>query len=150
MPSPTACETEIAELHDLFARWYRGEAERGEFERLERALADSFELVSPDGQVNNRESIVAGIRSAYDSKAGFDIEIRNVEPVRADGDRALVRYEEWQTRPTGDDTARTGRLSTALFESVGDDSGTPSSREDTRPAARWLYLHETWLEGPEA
>jgi hypothetical protein len=94
--SPTDCEREIETLHDLFVRWYRGEADRDEFERLERALGDSFEMVAPDGSVSDRETVLDGIRSAYDTRTGFDIEIRNVELVERIDEHALVRYEEWQ------------------------------------------------------
>jgi Uncharacterized protein conserved in bacteria len=143
MPSVTDCEREIEELHALFVRWYRGRADRDEFGRVERALGGSFELVSPDGLVSDRETVLAGVREQYDSRTGFDIEIRNLEAVDIEGDRALVRYEEWQSGQTG--PGATGRLSTALFAPPGTTDGDPG----TRPAARWLYLQETWLDGPE-
>jgi hypothetical protein len=120
MPSPTACEREIEQLHDLFVRWYCGRADSDAFERLERALAPSFELVSPDGTVSTRAGVLAGIRNEYDRREGFDIDIRNVEPVHVSDEHALVRYEEWQSTATG---AETGRLSTALF-------GPPAGRTD--------------------
>jgi hypothetical protein len=142
MLSVTDCEREIEELHALFVRWYRGQADRHEFDRVERALGGSFELVSPDGLVSDRETVLAGIREQHDSRAGFDIEIRNIKPIDVDGNRAVVRYEEWQSGSTGGET---GRLSTALFVPPKTTDGDP----DTRPAARWLHLQETWLEGPE-
>jgi len=142
MPSVTDCEREVEELHALFVRWYRGQADRDEFEHVERALGGSFELLSPDGVVSDRETVLAGIREQYDSKTGFDIEIRNVEPIDVDGDRTLVRYEEWQSGSTGGET---GRRSTALFAPPGTADGDP----DRRPTARWLHLQETWLKSPE-
>ncbi len=172
MLSPTDCEREIETLHDLFVRWYRGEADRDEFERLERALGDSFEMVSPDGSVSGREAVLDGIRSAYGTRTGFDIEIRNVELVERIDEHALVRYEEWQyTTDEADDTResspagsagdtresspaeefhRTGRLSTVLLAPVGD-TGTTCGETDpvTRPVARWQHLQETWLDRPD-
>jgi hypothetical protein len=142
MPSVTNCEREITELHAFFVRWYQGRADRHEFERVERALRGSFELVSPEGVVSDRETVLAGIREQYDSRAGFDIEIRNVEPIDVDGDRALVRYEEWQS---GSTDGETGRHSTALFAPPETTDGDP----EIRPAARWLHLQETWLERSE-
>ena len=140
MPTAATCEREIVQLHDFFVRWYHGRADKREFERLERALAGSFELVAPDGSVSDRGEVLAWIRGAHDSRERFDIEIRNVEPVAVDGEPALVRYEEWQTAPEGE----TGRLSTALFGTADPEAG----RDHTRPAATWLYLQETWLDGP--
>lgn len=145
MSLSTACEREIETLHDLFVRWYCGRANRGEFERVERALDDSFELVSPDGTVTDRAAVLGAIRDAYNSREGFDIEIRNVEPVFVEDEHALVRYEEWQF-PDGE--ADTGRLSTALFETV-EQPREQTQTDQTRPAARWLHLQETWLEGPD-
>lgn len=147
MPTPTACGREISELHDLFVRWYCGRASRGAFERVERALAPSFELVSPDGTVNDRADVLGAIRKEYDRRAGFDIEIRNVEPVHAGEEHTLVRYEEWHVPAAG---AETGRHSTALFGPVESGSGAADAPADgTRPRARWLYLQETWLQGPD-
>jgi Uncharacterized protein conserved in bacteria len=219
--SPTDCQREIETLHDLFVRWYRGEAERDEFERLERALADSFEMVSPDGRVSDRETVLDGIRTAYDTRTGFDIEIRNVELVARVDEHALVRYEEWQYSPAGtagdnresssagtagdnressptetvgenressptetvgenresspaetvgenresspaatagetqdpspvEERDGTGRLSTVLLAPVGDEATTRGETDPAiRPVARWQYLQETWLDGPD-
>ena len=141
MLSVTDCEREIEELHALFVRWYRGQADRHEFDRVERALGGSFELVSPDGLVSDRETVLAGIREQHDSRAGFNIEIRNIKPIDVDGNRAVVRYEEWQSGSTGGET---GRLSTALFVPPKTTDGDP----DTRPAARGLHPQGKWLEGP--
>lgn len=147
----TACEREIETLHEFFVRWYCGTVGRDEFERVERALGPEFERVSPDGDVHGRDAVLSGIRGAYCEHETFEIEIRNVEPVVVD-EHALVRYEEWQTTPTGGN----GRLSTALFVPV---DGAPTSMDEAdddrepesapEPMARWRYLHETWLDAPE-
>jgi len=149
-PSLSACEREIERLHAFFVRWFQGEADPDEFERVERALAPGFERVSPDGDVHGRDVILERIREIYDRHDEFDIEIRNVEQVRLGGDwnRTLVRYEEWQTSPEGSN----GRLSSALFAPVesgtgdGDSADRQDSGVDCELSVRWEYLHETWLE----
>ncbi len=135
MPTEANCTREIETLHDFFAEWYCGDCDRAAFERVERALADGFQRVAPDGSIDDRTEILESIRGAYDGYAAgaFEIEIRNVEAVATIDDRALVRYEEWQTSPSGTN----GRLSTALF------APSPAG------AVEWHYLQETWLDSPE-
>ena len=108
------------------------------FGTVERALAEDFERVAPDGSIDSRQSILDSVRAAYGTydSGAFEIEIRNVEPVETSEDRALVRYEEWQTAPSGTN----GRVSTALFA--------PASGSGEQPVA-WRYLQETWLESTD-
>ena len=135
MPSRSTCATEIESLHDFFVDWYAGTMDEDNVERLERALASGFEMVTPDGDRRDRAAVLEGIRGDYarDEPGTFAIEIRNVELVAARDDHATVRYEEWQTR--GDET--TGRISTVLFR---EDAAAPGG-------VVWLDLHETWLDG---
>lgn len=141
MLSKAACEREIRELHDQFVRWYRQDSE-AEFERITRALAPSFELIAPDGTVHDRRAILERVRSTRNAHTTFAIEIRNVTPVVVEENHALVRYEEWQSEPG----IESGRLSTAFFVSPENDAG---DRLETAPDARWVHVHETWLEPPE-
>lgn len=141
MPSATACRTETEALHEFFCRWYCGTTPPGAFARLERALGSEFERVTPDGTVQERETVLVGVRETYDAYESFDIEVRNVEPVTVDGNRALVRYEEWQTTPDGEN----GRVSTALF---GPADRTDDADPSVTPVATWHHLHETWLDAP--
>jgi hypothetical protein len=141
VPPLAVCRREIETLHAVFTRWYRGQSTRAEFDRVERALDASFERVAPDGTVDSRETVLAGIREQYDSYDQFGIDIRDVRRVVATGDHTLVRYEEWQTTPGGTN----GRLSTALFAPVD----SPDPADDTRPSAAWRHLQETWLDAPE-
>lgn len=133
MLSAADCEREVRDLHDFFTGYYTGE--RTDFERVEDALGEGFELVYPSGEIASRESIL----DAIDGKRGryehgeFEIEIRAVEPIEIREERALVRYEEWQKTPDGE----TGRLSTAYFGPADD---------ETEAAAEWRHLQETWLE----
>jgi hypothetical protein len=136
VPALPTCRTEIERLHDRFVAWFTATADRSDFDDIERALAPDFEMVTPDGARVGREAVLESIHEAHgrDAPGEFDIEIRTVEMVRTTDDHATVRYEEWQTTPTGE----TGRVSTVLFE--------------TDPAAPgglvWLDVHETWLDGP--
>lgn len=139
MLTASVCEREIESLHDFFVRWYRGDAAGGDFARVEDALAPTFEIVTPDGEVHDRHAILSYIESSHDRYDGneFDIHIRNVEPVAVREERALVRYEEWQEGPEG----RNGRVSTAVFG--------PPRTEGGRQDTDWRYVHESWLEPPE-
>lgn len=138
MPSRETCRREIESLHGFFVAWYAGEVGMHEFERLESALADDFEMVTPEGVRRQCDAVLEEIRDNYARRedGGFRIDVRNVDVRWATDEYALVRYEEWQQSPE----EATGRLSTVLFESA--------------PAApgkvRWLDLHETWLDAPTA
>jgi len=136
--SPEACRQEIEELHSFFVAWYCGRCDEEEFDRLAGALASEFERVAPDGTVADRAAVLAGVRDTYDEYDHFEIEIRNVEAVAVESERALVRYDEWQTTPSGSN----GRRSSVLLTPVED-------RADAGPHAAWEYLHETWLDPPE-
>lgn len=136
MPSHATCRREIESLHEFFVDWYTGQTAEDSYDRLERALAADFEMVTPDGIRSEYADVVDGIGDGYASRepGTFDIEIRNVETRYTVDDHALVRYEEWQETPDG----TTGRLSTVLF---ADDPDAPGD-------VVWLDLHETWLDGP--
>lgn len=132
--------TEIESLHRFFVEWYAGERGRDTFEQLEDALAPSFEIISPNGDVHDREEIMAAIRESFDSRepGAFSIEIRNVELVAEYDEVTLVRYEEWQD----DGDERTGRLSSGVFGPARESTGEQQTVE-------WRYLQETWLEDGE-
>ena len=136
--SADVCKQEIEELHDFFVTWYCGRCDEAEFDRFASALAPTFERVAPDGSVADREAVLAGVRDTYDEYEHFEIEIRNVEPVSVDSERALVRYDEHQTTPSGTNARRSSVVLTTL-----DDRGTAG------PHASWQYLHETWFDPPE-
>lgn len=135
MPTLETCRREIEDLHAFFVRWYAGRIDREEFDRLERALAPQFEMISPTGDRSDRAAVLDWIRESYGREApgDFDIEVRNVELVRDLGEYALVRYEEWQCQD-GDEN---GRISTVLLHEA-----------DSAPGGvEWIDLHETALEG---
>ena len=130
----TTPREEIVALHDFFVDWYRGRAGESDFETFEATLAPGFELVSPDGEVVDRPSVIEWIRESrgqYEAEPA-GITIRAVEPVFERDDLVLVRYEEHQSGALGE----TVRLSTALLE--GD--------ADAPRGWVWHLVHETWLE----
>lgn len=128
------CRREIEALHAFFVDWYAGTIARDAFDRMERVIAPGFEMVTPDGRRLDRAAILERVQDSYgrDEPGEFDIEIRNVALVTACGDRALVRYEEWQRQPDGEN----GRISTVLF---GQESDAPEG-------VRWLDIQETHIE----
>jgi hypothetical protein len=125
------CRREIEELHAFFVGWYTGR--RDDFERMKRAIGQGFEMVTPDGDCLGREAVLAMVHDGNDQydPGEFDIEIRNVAAVDTGSDHALVRYEEWQSGPEGQD----GRLSSVLFR----------PGKDAPRSIVWAGLHETWL-----
>jgi len=129
---PVDCEREVESLHAFFGAWYRGELPPERFARVETVLAPSFERVAPDGTIQDRETVLAGVEAARGERTeAFEIEIEGFEVIDRTDRRTLVRYVERQT--PGDD-----RLSAALF-----DADTPERGGDGRPG--WLYLQETRL-----
>jgi hypothetical protein len=138
VPSHATVRHEIESLHEFFVDWYTGRAEEDSYDRVERALASDFEMVTPEGVRREYAAVVDGIRDGYAEResGAFDIEIRNVETRYVVDNHALVRYEEWQETPAG----TTGRLSTVLFEADHDAPGD----------VVWRDLHETWLDGPDS
>lgn len=137
-----ACRREIEELHAFFEGWFEGTLSDDEptFARVAAALAGDFELISPDGSLRDRKTILASIRDGYGSHAGerqqFRIEIHDVRPRFVVADTALLTYEEWQTS----DGSENRRRSSAWFR-----------RADEAPCGvRWVHLHETALPAPES
>lgn len=131
-PDRERCRAEIEQLHAFFVDWYCG---AGDFQRVEQALAPAFERIDPDGTVHDRAATLESIRQTGDQYEAFDIDIRNVTVVDSYADRAMVRYEEWQTMP--DET--NGRLSTVLLVHASG-AGTPDTD------LQWQHLQETWLD----
>jgi len=136
VPSHETCRREVETLHEFFVDWYTGAVGRDAYDRVERALASEFEMVTPAGDRRGYADVVDGIRDGYAGRepGTFGIEIRNVQSRYSGDGQRLLRYEEWQETPD----ERTGRLSTVLFAR---EPGTPGG-------VVWLDLHETWLDAP--
>jgi len=131
------CRAEIEQLHAFFQDWLNG-APPGDddaFRRLSEVLGEGFTLVTPEGRAVEREPLIDGLRRSHgrwrDVEGGGRIRIENVRMRHAEGDTALLTYEEWQTAGGHE----RGRLSTALFRRA---DGAPNGVE-------WLHVHEVWL-----
>ena len=121
------CFDEVARLHQFFQAWFQGALGDEEFTLCEDALAPGFAIVTPGGDLVNRDEILAAIRVHRGGEpAEFAIETvgRHCQQVRG---LHVTTYEERQmgSRPTV-------RLSTAVL-----------SRSDDR--FRWHAVHETWI-----
>lgn len=124
--------TEVIEAHDFFSRWFRGEAESEDLERMRRSLALEFRMVAPSGQILSRAEIVDRVARAYGQR---DLEV-SVEDIQVEhlGEAYLATYVE---RQRGADGATT-RWSSAIFRV-----------DETGPnGVVWTHLHETWIDGP--
>jgi hypothetical protein len=134
-----ACAREVEDLHRFFEEWLRGELAPPDFERCERAMAEGFELVRPDGVTLARDELLARLRAASGSRAGEEPRLRIwTESFRVDElapGLALARYEEWHDGRDG----KRGRMSTAL---LAEDAGAPRG-------ILWRHVHETWLPRSE-
>jgi len=133
-PSVSECRTEVEGLHEFFVDWFTGESPPEGFERVGDALAPEFSRVDPDGNQQDRETILASIEDTHDAYGPdeFDIDIRNLRVSESGASFALVQYEEWQTSSDGEN----GRISSALLRPA---SAAPSG-------LAWVSLQETWLD----
>jgi len=135
------CHREVIELHKFFEGWFNGDADTsGDFDRFEDVMAEGFVIVTPEGRAIERQDLVDGLRRArrswrQDGAEGGRIWIESLRLHHAEGDLALVTYQEWQEVQG----VVKGRLSTALFR----------TRDDTPNGVEWLHVHETWLAGGE-
>ena len=127
MPDSCECHVEIARLHDFFQEWHRGNLDAGDFSLCELALAPGFTIITPVGQLLERDVILDAVRRHHGGE-GPDFRIRTVvrscQRVRG---LHVSTYEEHQ-----EGARATIRLSTAV---LGEMDG----------ALRWHAVHETWI-----
>jgi len=141
---PERCRREIHALHDFFGAWYRGESGL-DFDRVERALAAEFALVTPEGRRVEREPLLESVRADHGDGAGmaadpegerpddadpFAIEARDCSVVDQTDERCLLTYEEHHAGPV-----ESARTSAAWF----------APDDDAPNGVAWLFVHETWL-----
>jgi hypothetical protein len=124
---------EIVELHQFFQAWLTGAlpATREAFNRASEVVGEDFVIISPDGQLTEREALLARIEQGHGGRPGLQMWIDQFRFHQQEGKIGLTTYQEWQETAEG----RTVRLSTALFR---EKVGTPNGLE-------WLHVHETWL-----
>ncbi|MFB6286773.1 MAG: DUF4440 domain-containing protein [Candidatus Bipolaricaulia bacterium] len=134
------CQREIRELHRFFEAWFTGQLPNGdsEFSRLDEALAEGFQIITPDGRRVDKPELLQQVRSAHGAHSddAFDIEIRNIDVRHVLSPLCLLTYEEWQQHSQG---APTGRLSSVIFRDV----------EDAPNGVKWLHVHEVGLDASD-
>lgn len=130
------CRKEVAELHEFFQQWFKGDLPDTDeaFERFPSVINESFHIVSPSGRITPAEQIIPAVRSAHNS-GEILIWIDNHTHMMTLGDVALVTFEESQSR---DDDTRVLFSSALLRE-----------KEGTLNGLEWLHVHETWMPGDE-
>jgi len=133
------CSREIHQLHRFFVDWFTGSLpdDASTFARLDRALAEGFQMIAPDGHRLGKPELLERLRSAHGAHSddAFDIEIRNIDVRHMLSPLCLLTYEEWQQHGQA---APTGRLSSVLFRDL----------EDAPNGVEWLHVHEVWLPPP--
>jgi hypothetical protein len=142
MTMDTDCNQEIIELHRFFEDWFTGKLGPTDaaFSRFPSVLADAFEIISPSGEVSDRDTIVERVRGAHgafaDPSLGYRIWIDGYRGRSLGGGLYLANYEEWQE---SGGVAR-GRLSTVIFR-----------RNSSAPnGIQWVHVHEVWLPQEES
>ena len=130
--APELAVQEVLSLHDFFEGWLSGRSPSGEqhFDQLSHRLALGFEIVTPDGSVLSRASLIDGLAGAFASRGiTFRLWVRSAKARMVSDDLCLVTYEEWQNRGDGDK----GRMSSALLRCTAEGECT------------WVHVHETKL-----
>jgi hypothetical protein len=133
-PVAVSALEEIVGLHGFFESWLRGHCPDTDaaFARLEAALAESFSIVTPDGERLGRTEVVARLRQAHGSKGRhglFRIAILDPEVLYDNPPLVVLGYVEEQVSCE----TVTRRRATALLESA------------QGPGLQWLAVHETWI-----
>ena len=126
-------QREIEELHIFFEAWFRAEIEPDEsgFSRVAGVLASEFCIVTPAGELIERDALLENLRAAHGKRAGVRLRIEDVRPRFAAGGIVVATYIEVQE----EEQSATRRLSTVVF---AEKPGKPNRLE-------WLHVHETWL-----
>lgn len=133
----TQVRAEIEARHAFFVAWFTGRAGEPEFETCAAAFAPDMRRIGPEGAVQDRDAILAMLRSACGRHSEpFSIAIEFEAAVDFGPDTVLQPYVERQSIGA----RRTARRSTALF-----------TRSATAPLGwLWRHLHETWTTCDQA
>lgn len=130
---PDRAEREIHARHAFFVDWFAGRADDAAFDRAAAAFRPDFVRVPPEGNVQDRDAVLAMIRGARGAiPDGFAIAVEMEAGDTLSEGLVLVRYVERQQTPTGN----TARRSSALFV---EDASAPEG-------VAWRYLQETWMD----
>ena len=122
---------EIEALHVFFEKWLGDAPDEVDYSHLGRALAPGFTLITPRGDVLEREALLQSLESARGGRPGLRIGIEDARLVASAPTIAVMHYVEMQS--TGESSETTRRWSTAVFV-----------REESTQGWRWSRVHETW------
>ncbi|MEE8485474.1 MAG: hypothetical protein V3S38_02815 [Acidimicrobiia bacterium] len=131
--SRDAVQGEVERQRRFFEDWFNGVEGRAIGE-LADSLDDEFFIVSPNGTISDRSTIVKMVEEHWGSEP-VDIHIENVELKRDDPGLLIATYKEYQNR----------RAESAVIAStVG------LVADSTKPGGfRWIFVHESWIQSPE-
>jgi hypothetical protein len=121
---------EVVRQHHVIEQWLSG-TDRAGIDSFGAALADEFEIVTPDGETVTKPALVEGFGAAFGAAPGVKIEIRAARVIAETDALVVVHYEEWQSECAQPNQ----RVSTAVF----------GPRDSAPLGWAWVALHETWL-----
>lgn len=131
--SRDAVQGEVERQHRFFEDWFNG-VEGSAIDELADSLDDEFFIVSPNGTISDRSTIVKMVEEHWGSEP-VDIHIENVELKRDDPGLLIATYKEYQNR---------GAESAVIASTVG------LVADSTKPGGfRWIFVHESWIQSPE-
>lgn len=125
---------EIADLHEFFEGWLGGELDATDevFARVENALASDFHIITPRGDLMDREALLQTLRQGHGSRSGetFRIWIRHPK-VRG-------RWSEAGAGP--------GTVTSSVASAVAPSPSPVGERGAATPVERILVTYEEWQE----
>ena len=124
-------ETEVIELHRFLERWLNGgiEPTAANFERFSGSQAEGFTIVTLDGEVLEREQLLAALYSAHATRPGLVVEVDALRLHHRSADMLVVTFEERHRQ--GDETKK--RRTTALLR----------EKQSGLNGLEWVHVHET-------
>ena len=130
-------ESEIVALHKFLGGWLNGTLDKDDqtFEAgIRSRLAPNFSNIQPAGTFLTGDTLLAQIYDGHGKSPGFDIRIDNVRVIDHHENSARISavYEEYQKNARNSDRSCNARISTVLFQEVGQQ-------------LTWLHIHETWM-----
>lgn len=122
--------TEISELHEFFQNWFNGTIPQDEFKRFTAVMDESFQMISPQGELIKRSVLLSSLEKSYGKNSNILISVSNTTVHELSSNNYFAIYHEIQHQ--GDDT--TTRISSALFQ----------RNDKLINNYAWLHVHETW------
>jgi hypothetical protein len=81
----------------VIEQWLSG-ADRAGFDSFVAALADEFEIVTPDGETVRKPELVEGFGAAFGAAPGVKIEVRGARVLAETDELVVVHYEDGRSR----------------------------------------------------